>query len=108
MLGISPVSDQAFEVMNHDGYLRDFILYSKVKPAKIDQLQGKVVAIRDPYTNKVIFRRVIATELFWIRRIDDMGLIQIPKSHVWVECESSDDDDSITKFGPITTSLVLG
>ena len=66
------------------------------------------MAIRNPYTNKVIFRRIIATELQWIRRSDDMGLIQIPKSHVWVECDSSDSDDSLTKFGPLTTSLVLG
>ena len=66
------------------------------------------MAIRNPYTNKVIFRRIIATELQWIRRSDDMGLIQIPKSQVWVECDSSDSDDSLTKFGPLTTSLVLG
>lgn len=56
----------------------DRILYSKLKPKPRDykDLLGKVVAIKNPFDpSKILYRRVIATELLWVRRIDDSGLI---------------------------------
>ena len=70
--------------------MADKILYSKVKalPNEQSSLTGKVVAMVNPYDEKeVIFRRVIATETLWVKRMDDNGIIQVPKGHVWVECE---------------------
>jgi hypothetical protein len=75
VLGVSPVTDTSSNAVNNQGITKDWLLYSRVKPAKTALLAGKVVAIKNPYTNKVIFRRIIATELQWIRRSDDMGLI---------------------------------
>ena len=75
---------------------------------------GKVVALSNPYDkNEVVFRRVVATERLWVKRNDDGGIIQVPKGHVWVECEceapaKQKNLDSITTYGPISTSHVLG
>ena len=58
--------------------LADKALYSKVKlmPAEHSRMQGKVVAMVNPYDKKqVIFRRVVATETLWIKRLDDGGII---------------------------------
>lgn len=65
------INEQPFSFIDRN----DWILYSKIKPQKIENLTGKVVAVRNPYTNKIIFRKVIATEFLWVRRYDDMGLI---------------------------------
>ena len=96
--------------------LADKVLFSKVKalPNEHLHLQGKVIALRNPYNKKeIVFRRVIATESLWVKRSDDGGIIQVPKGHVWIECECEVPSqqrnlDSITTFGPISTSLVLG
>ncbi len=56
----------------------DKVLFSKVKPLPHEQsrLQGKVVALTNPYDkNHVIFRRVVATETLWVKRLDDGGII---------------------------------
>ncbi len=56
----------------------DYVLYSKIKPwqKEYKSLIGKLVAIKNPYdSSKVLYRRVIATELLWVKRIDDSGLI---------------------------------
>lgn len=91
----------------------DRVLYWKLKPSpkKMKDLKGKLVAMRNPYDPyQVLYRRVIATELFWIQRQDDSGLIQVPRGHVWLECDypTKDNLDSISKFGPVSTGLLLG
>ena len=87
------------------------MIYCKLKPKKISQLKGKVVAFKNPYSpSEVLLSRVIATELLWVRRQDDNGLIQVPRGHVWVEADrpSPDKIDSLSSLGPITQSLLLG
>ena len=32
LLGVAPVTDSGFQTLNHEGGLRDWLLYSKVKP----------------------------------------------------------------------------
>ena len=63
--------------------------------------------------SEIIYRRVVATETLWVKRADDGAIIQVPKGHVWVECEcevptQQRNLDSITTFGPVSTSFVLG
>ena len=85
-----------------------------VLPNQQSELQGKVVAIINPYDkSQIIFRRVVATESLWVKRLDSGGIVQVPKGHMWVECECEVPSqqrnlDSITTFGPISTSFVLG
>ena len=90
----------------------DKVMYSKMRPDRVDDLRGKVVAIKDPFNpGLVVYRRVVATEHLWVRRYDTGTLIQIPKGHVWVECTTPNRDscpDSISTFGPISVAFVLG
>ena len=63
--------------------------------------------------SQILFRRIVATETLWVQRMDDNGIIQVPKGHVWVECECDVPQkqrnlDSITTYGPVSTSFVLG
>ena len=78
---------------------------------KTSDLRQKVVAIRDPHNyGKVILRRVVGTPNEWVQRSDDGGFIQVPLEHLWVESENKDDrqNDSLTKYGPLTRKLVVG
>ena len=59
----------------------------------------------------MLVRRVVGTELLWVKRKDDEGMCQIPKGHIWVEGEGSMTNpgiDSLNKLGPISQSLIHG
>jgi len=74
-------------------------------------MHGRIIAFKNPYDpSQVIFRRVIASELLWVKRKDDNGLIQIPRGHLWVESDTINgvNIDSLTMLGPISTGLALG
>ena len=83
-----------------------------MKPSKSKDMQGSIVALNDPYhPGTILFRRVIATENMWVKRKDDGGIIKVPKGHVWLENVSfatSQEDDSLTKFGPLSQSYLHG
>ena len=106
-------SDQSFFKKLSSFVMADKVLYRKLKPSDLKQLIGKVVAVQNPFNVKeVVYRRITATEHFWVRRMDNAGIIEIPKHHVWIECESKEEGqrnlDSITNFGPISQQFVLG
>ena len=90
----------------------DKVMYSKMRPDRVEILRDKVVALKDPYNpGCVIYRKVVATEHLWVRRYDSGTIVQVPKGHVWVECTTPNQDtcpDSITAFGPISCAFVLG
>ena len=67
----------------------DKVLYKRAQDdTKCEKFVGKVVAMMNPFSpREVIYRRVIASEGDWVQRLDDNGIINIPKNHVWVECE---------------------
>ena len=72
--------------------MADKVLYRKLKPSDLKQLIGKVVAVQNPFNVKeVVYRRITATEHFWVRRMDNAGIIEIPKHHVWIECECKEE-----------------
>jgi hypothetical protein len=72
-------SNQSFFDKLSSFLMADKVLYRKQKPEKLNQLNGKVVAIQNPFNAKqVVYRRVTATEQFWVRRIDNGGIIEIP------------------------------
>ena len=113
LLGVAPVRDGCIPLLKEGSALsRDQVLFSKLKPSPrhIKELQNRVVAIKNPFKpDELLFRRVVATENFWIKRADDSGLIQIPKGHLWVECDDSCGGiDSLYKLGPISTGLLVG
>jgi hypothetical protein len=91
---------------------RDVIWYSK-HVMKGEKLKGKIVAVRDPFSRRVVFRRVIADELMWVQRMDDGGIIQVPSGHVWIEQDNNGIKHSVDSLtseigGPITINHVLG
>ena len=55
-------------------------------------------------------RRTIAIPNEWVERADTGGYAQVPKEHLWVECENYEkrQDDSLTEFGHITSKMVIG
>ena len=58
----------------------DKVYYSKTKafslPKQLKTLKGKIVAMQNPYKpDQIIFRRVIATEYLWVKRLDNGGII---------------------------------
>jgi mitochondrial inner membrane protease subunit 2 len=90
----------------------DFVLYHQYIKDK-ENLRNQIVALRDPFHPKrIAFRRVIAVEGQWVQRIDDGGIIQIPKGHVWIECENplerSLDSLSDDLAGPISVQHIKG
>ena len=113
LLGVGSVHDDGIPILRKGSLLYgDKVLYSKLKPGPrhVQELHNKVIAVKNPFKpSELLFRRVVATENFWIRRSDDSGLIQIPKGHLWVECDLPDSGlDSLSQLGPISTGLVLG
>ena len=79
LLGVAPVRDGCIPLLKEGSALsRDQVLFSKLKPSPrhIKELQNRVVAIKNPFKpDELLFRRVVATENFWIKRADDSGLI---------------------------------
>ena len=52
-------------------------------------------------------------ETLWVKQKNNNAIIQVPKGHVWVECECEVPSkqcnlDSITSFGPVPSSLIVG
>ena len=85
-------SDQSFFKKLSSFVMADKVLYRKLKPSDLKQLIGKVVAVQNPFNVKeVVYRRITATEHFWVRRMDNAGIIEIPKHHVWIECECKEE-----------------
>jgi len=39
----------------------------------------------------MILRRVIGVPGEWVQRADDGGFIQLPKEHLWIECENDQE-----------------
>eukprot|EP00347_Sterkiella_histriomuscorum_P023723 403333608 len=88
----------------------DRVLYQQFYLIK-EKLQGKIVAVQNPYKkNEIIFRRIIAEQNQWVQRIDDGGIIKVPNNHVWVESINPNDRgvDSLSTFGPISKNFVVG
>ena len=78
---------------------------------RTSKLKNAIVAIQDPTDDgKIIMRRVIGVVGDWVQRSDNSSFIKIPNEHIWIESENSKlrQNDSITKFGPITRKLVKG
>ena len=52
-----------------------YVQYSKLKPESMSELHGRLIAITHPNRpNEVIFRRLVGSELLWVRRKDDGGV----------------------------------
>ena len=90
----------------------DTVFYFKFSDPK-GPLRNTMVALMDTFTpGNVVFRRVIADEGQWIQRVDDGGIIKIPKGHLWIECENPSERslDSLGEDfgGPISRTLVHG
>ena len=68
----------------------DIVLYKYIAEyQKTTALKGKLIAIKDPQGNGTILtRRVIGVQGEWVRRVDDSGFVQIPREHLWIECEN--------------------
>jgi len=105
--------DSMMPFMRRAGFpFSDTVFYFKHVPPK-QKLRGSIVAVRDPFQQgHVVFRRVIADEGQWVQRMDDGGIIKIPKGHVWLECENDNarslDSLSEDLGGPISKQHVLG
>ena len=39
----------------------------------------------------MILRRVVGVPGEWVQRADDGGFIQLPKEHLWIECENDQE-----------------
>ena len=69
------------------------------------------MVIKNPNNREVVVRRVVGTSGEWVQRNDNQGgMSQIPKEHLWVECENNEEHrfDSLTEFGHITSYLITG
>lgn len=93
-------------------FTRDYVMYSK-QILKGEKLNNRIVAIKDPFSTRVLFRRVIAEEHQWVQRIDDGGIIKIPNGHVWIEGDNEDEERTLDSLnakngGPISKKHIYG
>ena len=90
----------------------DVVLYQHFSAKqKTTDLKGKIIAIQDPQKpGKIMTRRVIGVSGEWVRRCDDGGFAQVPREHLWVECENDEHRvlDSITTYGFISRKMAIG
>lgn len=90
---------------------KDVVWYSRYTLPK-EKLRNKIVAIKDPFSTEIVFRRVIADENQWVQRMDDGGILKVPQGHVWIECDNEHgrrlDSLSPEINGPISRKHVLG
>ena len=82
-------------------------MYRK-KIVNFEDLEGQIVAIKNPDDGEIMLRRVVATPDQWVMRQDDKKFLYVPEGHLWVESHNhtARGDDSLTKFGLVSADLV--
>ena len=52
-------------------------------------LKHKLIAVKNPSNGETIVRRMMARESEWVIRADNGTFRQVPRNHIWVECENN-------------------
>ncbi|CAJ1398635.1 unnamed protein product [Effrenium voratum] len=86
-----------------DRCFRDFVLVHRNPELR----KGDIVLLRDPGTNELIVKRLIAQE-HEVVRTPNTGHLFVPEGHCWVEGDNGKLSVDSRAFGPVPAGLLEG